>query len=135
MMSGKMDLELRLITFSIFDSVSMKVGFFNICCSHFLPFIALTFSSQAKLMRRRRSCTLSPVSRSPSPSASPTSSLVSIFVLVLILILRYCWTLPSRRTESTGAPEVTPRKGKPTDPRCPLPHFLSQQGTSSTNIC
>ena len=27
-MSGKMDLELKLITFSIFDSVAMKVGFF-----------------------------------------------------------------------------------------------------------
>ena len=117
-MSGEMNLEPKLIVFSIFDSVAIKVGFFNISCSDFLPFIALTFPSQAKLMRRRHSCTPLPVSRyidaiAHHPNISPWQK------------HRCCWTLQSRRTEWTGVQGATLRRAKLTDLRCFFPSLLN----------
>ena len=49
-------------------------GFFQVELFIFFEMEIVTAAlSQAKLMRRQRSCTLSPVSRSPSSPASPTS--------------------------------------------------------------
>ena len=49
MISGEMDLEPKLITFSIFDSVAIKVGFFNISFSDFLQFHCPDFFISGKV--------------------------------------------------------------------------------------
>ena len=48
-MSGEMNLEPKLITISIFDSVAIKVGFFNISCSDFLQFHCPDFFISGKV--------------------------------------------------------------------------------------